>query len=207
MDRSEWELAFALLGGRGWRPQRTTLGVVAHRADGSSLTVDEVASGLSVTLSDARGAALATALLPLTSGVELVEWIVDLFAQRPESGGAGASVAHFPPRGELERTVLTVAYVSYQPEIDALAAEGVHAYVEFDGTALRIFGDFAPSLLLDVSLDDAGIPPLGPDAGDWRVYLTSANGERELVVARGRRREDDARSLAVAVATALAEPP
>jgi hypothetical protein len=31
----------------------------------------------------------------------------------------------------------------------------VHAYLEGDGEVLRIFGDLAPSLLLDVSLDDA----------------------------------------------------
>ena len=83
----------------------------------------------------------------------------------------------------------------------------MHAYLEGDGDALRIFGDLAPSLLLDVSLDDAGVPPLGPGAGDWRIYLTTPEGERELVVARGSEREDDARSLAATVAAALAQTP
>jgi hypothetical protein len=65
---------------------------------------------------------------------------------------------------------------------------------------LRIFGDLAPRLLLDVSLDDAGVPPLGPAAGDWRIYLTTPDDERELIVARRCEREDDARSLAAALA-------
>ena len=51
------------------------------------------------------------------------------------------------------------------------------------------------------------MPPLGPGAGDWRVYLTSPESERELIVARGSAREDDARSLAAAVAAALAQTP
>jgi hypothetical protein len=207
MDRSEWELAFALLGGRGWRPRRTPDGVTVDRRDASSLTVHEAAGGLSVTLCDARGAPLATALLPFTGGAELVEWILGLFARYAEADAAAAIVSHFPPRGELERTVLTVAYLAYRPELDALAREGVHAYLEGDGRALRIFGDLAPSLLLDVSLDDAGVPPLGPGDGDWRVYLTTPDGERELVVARRHEREDDARELAAAVAAALGQTP
>ena len=81
----------------------------------------------------------------------------------------------------------------------------MHAYLEGDGGGLRIFGDLAPSLLLDVSLDDAGVPPLGPGAGDWRIYLTTPDGERELVVARGSERERDARELAAAVAAALGQ--
>jgi hypothetical protein len=175
MDRSEWELAFALLGGRGLRPQYSDGGVVVRRGDGSTLTVREAAGGLAVSL--VAGGPVATALLPIARGNELVE---------------------------LERTILTVAYVAYRPELDALAREGVHAYLEGDGGGLRIFGDLAPTLLLDVSLDDAGVPPLGPGAGDWRVYLTTPEGEREFVVARGREREDDARELAAAVAAALA---
>ena len=202
MDRSEWELAFALLGGRGLRPQYSDGGVVVRRGDGSTLTVREAAGGLAVSL--VAGGPVATALLPIARGNELVEWILDLFDRYPVTAEAAAVVAHFPPRGELERTILTVAYVAYRPELDALAREGVHAYLEGDGGGLRIFGDLAPTLLLDVSLDDAGVPPLGPGAGDWRVYLTTPEGERELVVARSREREDDARELAAAVAAALA---
>jgi hypothetical protein len=40
-----------------------------------------------------------------------------------------------------------------------------------------------------------------------RVYLTTPDGERELVVARGSAREDDARELAAAVAAAVAQTP
>jgi hypothetical protein len=134
-------------------------------------------------------------------------WVAELFAQQPELDEGAPIVSHFPPRCELERTILTLAYLAYRPELDALAREGVHAYLEEDGGALRIFGDLAPSLLLDVSLDDAGVPPLGPGAGDWRIYLTTPEGERELVVTRRNEREDDARSLAAAVAAALAQTP
>jgi hypothetical protein len=205
MDRSEWELAFALLGGRGLRPQLIERGVVIERADGSTLTVRDSSGGLAVSLV-AEGP-LAAALLSLARADELVEWILELFEQHPVTAEAAPTVAHFPPRGELERTILTVAYVAYRPELDALARAGVHAYLEGAGGELRIFGDLAPSLLLDVSLDDAGVPPLGPGAGDWRVYLTTPEGERELTVARGGERDDDARSLAAAVAAALAQTP
>lgn len=205
MDRSEWELAFALLGGRGLRPQRIDGGVVVERGDGSTLTVRDASAGLAVSLV-AEGP-LATALLPLVRGDELVEWILDLLEQHPVIAEAAPIVAHFPPRGELERTVLTVAYVAYRPELDALARAGVHAYLEGEGGELRIFGDLAPSLLLDVSLDDAGVPPLGPGDGDWRVYLTTPDAERELTVARGSAREDDARELAAAIAAAVAQTP
>jgi hypothetical protein len=207
MDRSEWELAFALLGGRGWRPQRTTDGVEIRRGDGSSLTARETRDGTAITLSDGRRRPLAAALLTLARGAELVPLVNSLFEQHPEQATEATQVAHFPPRGELARTILTVAYAAYRPELDALAREGVHAYLEDDGQALRIFGDLAPSLLLDVSLDDAGVPPLGPGDGDWRVYLTTPDGERELVVTRGREREDDARELAAAVAAALGQTP
>jgi len=205
MDRSEWELAFALLGGRGLRPRHSDGGVTVERADGSTLTARDAAGGLAVSLVD--DAPLATALLPIARGDDLVEWILDLFEQHPVIREGSPIVPHFPPRGELARTVLTVAYLAYRPELDALAREGVDAYLEGDGEVLRIFGDLAPALLLDVSLDDAGVPPLGPGTGDWCVYLTTPDGERALTVARGREREDDARSLAAAVAAALAQTP
>jgi hypothetical protein len=205
MDRIEWELAFALLGGRGLRPRQSEDGVVVQRADGSTLTVREAAGGVAVSL--VADGQVATALVPVARGDDLVEWILDLFEQHPVLSETAPLVPHFPPRGELERTILTVAYLAYLPELEALAREGVHAYLEGDGEVLRIFGDLPPRLLLDVSLDDAGVPPLGPGAGDWRVYLTSPESERELIVTRGHEREDDARSLAAAVAAALAQTP
>src|SRR5262249_19190024 len=155
MDRSEWELAFALLGGRGLRPQQIAGGLVVERGDGSTLTVRDASGGLAASL--VAESALATALLSLMRGDDLVEWILELFDQHPVIAEAATLVAHFPPRCELERTILTVAYLAYRPELEALARAGVHAYLEGDGGELRIFGDLAPSLLLDVSLDDAGV--------------------------------------------------
>jgi hypothetical protein len=130
--------------------------VEIRRGDGSRLMAREAPGGTAITLVNGARHPLATALLTVDSGSELVQWVNGLFEQHPEDVTAVREVTHFPPRGELERTILTVAYLAYRPELDALAREGVHAYVEGDGTALRIFGDLAPSLLLDVSLDDAG---------------------------------------------------
>ena len=205
MDRSEWELAFALLGGRGLRPRQIDGGVAIERGDGSTLTVRDTSGGIAASL--VADGPLVVALLPLARGDDLVEWILELLEQHPVIASEPPVVSHFPPRGELERTILTVAYVAYRPELDALARAGVHAYLEGDGGELRIFGDLAPSLLLDVSLEDAGVPPLGPGDGDWRVYLTTPEGERELTVARGSAREDDARELAAVVAAAVAQTP
>jgi hypothetical protein len=180
-------------------------GVTVERADGSTLTAREADGGLAVSL--VADAPVATALLPIARGDDLVEWVLDLFEQHPVLREGAPIVAHFPPRGELERTILTIAYLAYRPELDALAREGVDAYLECDGEVLRIFGDLTPALLLDVSLDDAGVPPLGPGSGDWCVYLTTPDDERVLTVARRREREDDARSLAAAVAAAVAQTP
>jgi hypothetical protein len=201
----EWALAFALLGGHGLRPRRSQAGLVVHRGDGSTLTAR---AGPALTLDDARGRRIASERAAAGGDAALVAQILDLLERHPEGESHGSAIEHFPPADELSRAILTVAYASYRPELDALAARGVHAYLEHDGGVLRIFADLSPSLLLDVSVDDAGVPPLGPGPGEWTIYLTGADGdERELRVERGRGRRDDAGALAEAVARALATPP
>jgi hypothetical protein len=138
------------------------------------------------------------------TAVELVEAAELLMERHPEAEPQDEGlVAHFPPRDESARAVLTLAYAAYRPELAALADQGIDAYLEDDGSGLRIFGDLSPTHLLDISLDDAGLPPLGPGDGDWAVFLTTPDArECELTVGRGRGREADARALAGAVAGA-----
>jgi hypothetical protein len=69
---------------------------------------------------------------------------------------------------------------------------------------MRIYCDISRSLLLDISIDDEGVPPAGPQDGEWVVFITGPDGhEAKFTVDRLNNRDEDADALADAVADAL----
>jgi hypothetical protein len=69
---------------------------------------------------------------------------------------------------------------------------------------MRIYCDISPTLLLDISIDDEGLSPAGPEEGDWVVFITGPDGhEAEFTVDRSDDRFEAAETLATAVTQTL----
>jgi predicted N-acetyltransferase YhbS len=211
--RADWGVAFALLGGYGYRPKLTVDALIAYRADSSTVTIGGEDGGLPawryddplvLTLEDGSGAALHTETVAFEGDPELVELVLKLLGTSVQASAQDGFIRHFPPSTELGRLELIAAYAAYRPELDALADHGIHAYIEETGFGMRIYSDVASTLLLDISIADDGVPILGPDDGPWVVFLTAPDGhEAEFTVDRSGDRHTDAWELAEAVTEAL----
>jgi GNAT superfamily N-acetyltransferase len=210
--RDAWAATFALLGAYGCRPKLTVEGLVAFRRDGfvvrieasdGQLPVVRHDSSLRLILEDAACAQLATSTVTFDGDRDLIQKVLGLFPD-PEGPAQDGFIRHFPPRNDLDRMELAAAYATYRPELDALAACGVHAYVEANEWDMRIYSDISSNLLLDISIEDEGVSLAGPDDGDWVVFLTGPGGhEAEFTVPRQGDRELDSGALADAVTEAL----
>jgi hypothetical protein len=212
--REGWAGVLALLGGYGYRPKLTSGVLVVYRGDGSTVTIksDEGRLGhryddreLRATLRAADRSVVETASLELRESEEIVEVVLELLTRQEEgSARTDAFIRHFPPESNLARMTLTAAYVRYRPHLDALAERGVHAYLEAVQGAMRIFSDLSPTLLLDISIADAGVPVFDDADGAWVVFLDTPDGyEAEFTVDRYTDPDDDADNLADAIADAL----
>jgi hypothetical protein len=213
--REDWALAFALLGAHGYRPKLAAEALLAYRRDGATITITgrdgklpppTYDTPLTLTLRIAEGSELETETIRSGDDRQLVQLVITRFAQRPiENLPEDGFIRDFPPAGELDRLTLSAAYAAYRPELDALAASGIHAYLEDSGFGIRIYCDVSQSLLLDISIDDEGLPPVGPQEGGWVVFITGPDGhEAEFTVDRLDDRDEAASALADAVTHALA---
>jgi GNAT superfamily N-acetyltransferase len=212
--RTGWAEVFVLLGGLGYRPKLADSGLVAYRDDGSALVLAGADDALSAArheeefvlrLVDAGGSEVVRTEISFAGDEDAVEAIDALSCEHPPAPPAAGFIRHSPPSSEMGRRKLSAAYAALLPELDALAAHGIHAYLELHGSGVRLFGDFANALLLEVTTDYDFIPAIGPiDDDSWVVFVDNEDGhEAELTVARTGRRVEDAETLARAVESAL----
>lgn len=215
--RDEWARPFALLGAYGYRPKLTREALVGYRADGSrfvltagdgELPVHRYDSHLRLALLGPDGATVAEERFPFDGDEPLVLCVLEVLLRSPEQPRTEMEfIRYFPPESELDRMRLAAAYASYRAYLDALASRGIHAYLERSDFGLfRIYSDISPKLLLDISLNDEGLGELGPEEGEWVVFLAGPNGyEAEFTVDRLGDDESDSDMLADSVAIALAD--
>jgi hypothetical protein len=210
--RAGWGVAFAMLGGYGYRPKLTSDALIAYRADSSTVTITGEDGALPtwryddllvLTLADASDVSLHAETVSFEGDPELVARVLKLLGAPNRASVEEGFIRHFPPTSELARLELIAAYTAYRPELDALAEHGIHAYLEDTGLGMRIYSDISSTLSGDVSIADGGVPVVGPDDGPWVVFLTAPDGyEAEFTVDRSGERED-AWELAEAVTEAL----
>jgi hypothetical protein len=214
--RDEWAEALTLFGGYGYRPKLIPDGLIGYLADGSSFSVTGEGGTLQSPHYDAefriqvRGSdryVRGEQEVAYDGNDELLRAVHALLKRCPPGEPSdGPFIRHFTPKSELERVKLAVSYCAYRPYLDALASEGIHAYLESDGSSLRMYSDISPTLLLDISIEDEGLPLLGPGDGGWVVFLTGTGGhEAEFTVERFEDRAVDAAVLAEAVVDGLNE--
>ncbi len=89
---------------------------------------------------------------------------------------------HYPPTDELGATRLRTATVAWAVLLGELHAVGLRPYLELeqgDGEgSLRIYCETDDELLLDVSINDEGIPDTPPAVidGEWVVFVQDPGG-------------------------------
>lgn len=214
--RDEWALAFVLLGGLGYRPKLTTDGLVGFCDGGVAFVLREPGG----TIDDLRYEK-EFVLCKRTSVGELTQvdsWAFDgdeLLVSRiasavppPAQSAADSAefIRHFAPQTQTERMVLTAAYVTYRPHLDALASQGIHAYLERTTGWLRMFADITPELYLDISHDDEGLASIDNGDGGWVVFVDSPSGyQAEFDFKRSADRLEDAIILTDAVVLGLSQ--
>jgi hypothetical protein len=93
------------------------------------------------------------------------------------------SFTHYPPSDEFGAERLRVATVAWAPLLGALHAVGFRPYLELERggreDSLRLYCELDDDLLLDLSIEDAGIPetPEAACEGDWAVFVQDADGD------------------------------
>src|ERR1700758_2679850 len=89
---------------------------------------------------------------------------------------------HYPPNDEVGASRLRAATIAWAPLLAELHAVGLRPYLELEqGNAddpLRLYCDMDDGLLLDVSVNDEGLPDTPPATidGDWVVYVQQEEG-------------------------------
>ena len=90
---------------------------------------------------------------------------------------------HYPPVDERGAERLRVAAVAWAPLLGALHSAGFRPYLELQhGQAedpLRIYCELDDDLLLDLSIEDGGIPDTAPEwlDGEWAAFVQDADGD------------------------------
>ncbi len=214
--RDEWALALVLLGAYGYRPKLTSQEIVGYRGDGSVFTLsvrdDELPilrydCTLRVALMEGE-AEVADDRLPFDGDEHLIGGLLGFLSRHPEGcPPKDGFIRHFMPEGELDRIRLGIGYARYRPYLDALASNGIHAYLEHAALgSMRMYSDVSSSLLLDVSTDDEGLGELGPEGGGWVVFLTGPGGhEAEFTIDQLGDEDENAGLFADAIADALGD--
>jgi hypothetical protein len=97
--------------------------------------------------------------------------------------GFGARVfEHYPPSDELGANRLRAATVAWAALLGELHAVGLRPYLELEQGdsegSLRIYCETDDELLLDISINDEGLPDTPPAAvdGEWVVFLQDPGG-------------------------------
>jgi hypothetical protein len=87
------------------------------------------------------------------------------------------SFAHYPPIDELGAERLRAATVAWSTLLGELHAVGLRPYLELEKGAhddpLRLYCELDDELLLDLSINDGGIPDTPPPVidGEWTVFV------------------------------------
>jgi hypothetical protein len=100
---------------------------------------------------------------------------------------------HYPPLDDAAADRLRAVTSAWSPLLAELHAVGLRPYLELErGDAedsIRLYSELDDGLLLDVSIDDIGLPdtPVDLKEGDWVVYVQAeAGGYRaEVTIAGG----------------------
>ena len=221
--RDIWALPFVLLGSYGYRPRLTPERLLGYRRDGSTFELtgkggqlpidfvgddeDDDHEGVAVTIAlrDVDGEVIHTETLWLThqdhAVAEVERFLADAVV-REDSKQSGWT--HTQPDAPIDQVRLGIAYATYRHYLDALAAHGVHAYLEAEGVGHRIYADISDELLLDLSIVDEGLDDLGPEDDYWVVFVTRPEGhEAEVMLPRVEDAVADADQLATAAINTL----
>ena len=87
------------------------------------------------------------------------------------------SFAHYPPIDDLGAERLRAATVAWSTLLGELHAVGLRPYLELEKGAhddpLRLYCELDGELLLDLSINDGGIPDTPPPVidGEWTVFV------------------------------------
>jgi hypothetical protein len=99
--------------------------------------------------------------------------------------------AHYPPLDDVAAQRVRDATIAWSELLGELHAVGLRPYLELEqGQAkdpLRLYCELDDGLLLDVSIDDEGLPdtPAGTRDGDWVVFVEADEGYRAEVAIPG----------------------
>ena len=97
---------------------------------------------------------------------------------------------HYPPLDEAAAERVRAATLAWSGLLGELHGVGLRPYLELEqGDAedpLRLYCELDDGLLLDISIDDEGLPdtPAGID-GEWVVYVQTEGGYRAEVTIDG----------------------
>ncbi|MGH3025583.1 MAG: hypothetical protein ACRDLR_03970 [Gaiellaceae bacterium] len=92
------------------------------------------------------------------------------------------TIAHYPPADERGAERLRTATTAWSGLIGELHAVGLRPYLELEhgehDDPLRLYCDLDDDLLLDVTINDEGIPdtPARSINGDWIVFIQGQDG-------------------------------
>ena len=90
---------------------------------------------------------------------------------------------HYPPVDELGVERLRAATVAWAPLLGGLHSVGFRPNLELSrgerDDPLRLYCELDDDLLLDLSIEDEGIPDAPSDAidGNWAVFMQDADGD------------------------------
>lgn len=97
--------------------------------------------------------------------------------------------ARYPPNDDAGASRLRAATIAWAALLAELHAVGLRPYLELEqGSAddsLRLYCELDDGLLLDVSVNDEGLPDMPPATidGDWVVYIQQEEGGYRAEVA------------------------
>lgn len=97
--------------------------------------------------------------------------------------------AHYPANDDAGASRLRAATIAWASLLAELHAVGLRPYLELEHgsaeDALRLYCEMDEGLLLDVSVNDEGLPDVPPATidGDWVVYIQREEGGYQAEVA------------------------
>jgi hypothetical protein len=92
------------------------------------------------------------------------------------------AITHYPPVNALGAERLRAATLAWADLLAELHAVGLRPYLELEhgqsDDPLRIYCELDDELLLELAINDAGIPDAPPETidGDWTVFIQGQGG-------------------------------